>query len=134
MNRRVLFVEDDALLRTIYRRQTQGIFDVEIVEDAEQALIAIESGDYAVIVSDLTMPGMDGLALAQLARQIAPRAILIILSAHADWRFGAPPDGLLFRVLDKPCPRDRLLATLEEAIALANQTALAVATTTTETP
>ncbi|MGO9776467.1 MAG: hypothetical protein ACLPM3_07795, partial [Terracidiphilus sp.] len=60
-----------------------------------------------MIVSDLAMPGMDGLALAQKARQIAPRAILIILSAHADWQFGAPPDGLLFCVLDKPCPRDR---------------------------
>ena len=123
MNRRVLFVEDDALLRTIYRRQTQGIFDVEIAAGPEEALATIEGGDYAVIVSDLAMPGMDGLELARKARQIAPRAILIILSAHADWQFGAPPEGLLFCVLDKPCPRDRLLATLEEAIVLANATA-----------
>ncbi|HEX4144168.1 MAG TPA: response regulator [Pirellulales bacterium] len=127
MNRRVLFVDDDALLRTIYRRQTQGIFDVEIVESAEQALAAIEAGDFAVIVSDLAMPGMDGLALAHRARQIAPRAILIILSARADWQFGAPPEGLLFCVLDKPCPRDRLLATLEEAIAIANTTVVSTA-------
>lgn len=125
MNRRVLFVEDDALLRTIYRRQTQGMFDVEIAAGPEEALAAIEGGDFAVIVSDLAMPVMDGLALAVKARQIAPRAILIILSAHADWQFNAPPKGLLFRVLDKPCPRDRLLATLEEAIALANATVAA---------
>jgi CheY-like chemotaxis protein len=124
MNRRVLFVEDDALLRTIYRRQTQGIFDVEIVAGPEEALAAIRDGDYAVIVSDLAMPGMDGLAVAQKARQIAPRAILIILSAHADWQHGDPPDGLLFCVLTKPCPRERLLATLEEAIVLANATAV----------
>ena len=122
MNRRVLFVEDDALLRTIYRRQTQGIFDVEIVAGPEEALAVIGGGDYAVIVSDLAMPGMDGLALARKARQIVPRAILIILSAHADWQLDAPPDGLLFSVLAKPCPRERLLATLEEAIALANAT------------
>jgi CheY-like chemotaxis protein len=127
MNRRVLFVEDDALLRTIYRRQTQGIVDVEIAEGPDEALAAIAGGDYSVIVSDLAMPGMDGLELARRARQIAPRAILIILSAHADWQFGAPPDGLLFRVLDKPCPRDRLLSTLEEAIALANTTAVSTA-------
>jgi CheY-like chemotaxis protein len=127
MNRRILFVEDDALLRTIYRRQTQGLFDVEIAEGPEQALAAIEAGDYAVIVSDLAMPGMDGLTLARTARQIAPRAILIILSAHADWQFGAPPEGLLHCVLDKPCPRDRLLATLEEAIALANTTVVSTA-------
>ncbi len=124
MNRRVLFVEDDALLRTIYRRQTQGIFEVDIVACPEEALAAIEAGDYAVIVSDLAMPGMDGLALARKARQIAPRAILIILSAHADWQSGAPPEGLLFCVLDKPCPRDRLLATLEEAVVLAGMPAV----------
>jgi CheY-like chemotaxis protein len=123
MNRRILFVDDDALLRTIYRRQTQGLFDVEVAEGPAEALAVIAGGEYAVIVSDLAMPGMDGLELVQRAREIAPRSILIILSAHADWQFGAPPAGLLHAVLDKPCPRDRLLATLDDAIAVFNTTA-----------
>ncbi|HTU26629.1 MAG TPA: response regulator [Pirellulales bacterium] len=120
MNRRVLFVEDDALLRTIYRRQTQGLFDVEVVTSGEEALAAVGATDFAVIVSDLTMPGMDGLTLAHSVRQLAPRTVLIILSAHADERCQSPPKGLLHCVLDKPCPRERLLATLEEALAIAN--------------
>jgi CheY-like chemotaxis protein len=118
MNRRILFVEDDALLRTIYRRQTQGIFESEVVEGSQQALAAIAEGEYAVIVSDLSMPGMDGLALVRLVRQINPRTVLIILSAHADGPLDASADGLLFRVLGKPCPRQQLLSTLEEAVTL----------------
>jgi DNA-binding NtrC family response regulator len=123
MNRRVLFVEDDALLRTIYRRQTQGLFEVDVVEDPEQALAAIAAGDYAVIVSDLSMPGMDGLTLARRAHEIAPHAALIILSAHTAGQIDSESEGLLFGVLCKPCPRDRLLATLEQAAALANRAA-----------
>jgi CheY-like chemotaxis protein len=127
MNRRILFVEDDALLRTIYRRQTEGIFDVNVVEGPEEALVAIAEHDYAVIVSDLSMPGMDGLTLTRRARQIAPRAVLIILSAHTDGQLDAASDGLLFCVLNKPCPRDRLLTTLEDAVTLHHASTAATA-------
>jgi CheY-like chemotaxis protein len=117
MNRRVLFVEDDALLRTIYRRQTQAAFDVDVVEGAEPALAAIAQADYAVIVTDLSMPGLDGIELARRARQLAPRSLLVVLSAHTDGKIEPADAELLLAILEKPCPRERLLSTLEEGVA-----------------
>ncbi len=109
MNRRVLFVEDDApcCARSIDVKP-KPTFDVDIVEAAEPGPGRDRpGGDYAVIVTDLSMPGMDGLELAQAARQLAPRTLLIMLSAHADGRLNRPTPRPAVGVLDKPCPRER---------------------------
>jgi CheY-like chemotaxis protein len=118
MNRSVLFVEDEELLRTIYRRQTQGLFDVETAAGPAEALAAVAAHRYSVIVTDRSMPGMDGLELAAAIRQTDSRAVLMLLTAHA----GPALDGRelkhMFRVLSKPCPRDLLIESLEAAVAL----------------
>jgi DNA-binding NtrC family response regulator len=119
MTHRVLFVEDESLLRTIYQRQTQNQFEVDIVASADEALTAVGTKEYAVVVTDMSMPGMDGLTLAHAVRQVDSRTIIMILTAHSSWPEElAPPPELVFRVLNKPCPRNELLANLEEALAL----------------
>jgi CheY-like chemotaxis protein len=120
MNRRVLFVEDEALLRTVYHRQTQGRFEVDIVAGADEALAALATRSYAVIVTDLSMPGMDGLALALAIRQRDARAVLMLLTADIEPSADAPGADLLFRVLTKPCPRNTLIESLETGITLYN--------------
>jgi len=118
MNRSVLFVEDEDLLRTVYRRQTQGLFDVETAVGSAEALAAVATRRYAVVVTDLSMPGMDGLELAAAIRQQDPRAVLMLLTAHARCGRECHAPYLLFRVLTKPCPRDVLIESLEAALAL----------------
>jgi two-component system, NtrC family, response regulator AtoC len=119
MTHRILFVEDESLLRTIYQRQTQNQFEVDIVASAEEALVAVATNDYAVVITDMSMPGMDGLALAHAVRALNPRVVIMILTAHSSWPGElAPPAELVFKVLNKPCPRGELLANLDEALAL----------------
>jgi DNA-binding NtrC family response regulator len=119
MTHRVLFVEDESLLRTIYQRQTQNQFEVDIVASADEALAAVATKEYAIVVTDMSMPGMDGLTLAHAIRQVNPHVVLMILTAHSSWPGElAPPPELIFRVLNKPCPRNELLSNLEQALAL----------------
>jgi CheY-like chemotaxis protein len=117
MSHRVLFVEDEELLRTIYHRQTQGRFDVDVVAGASEALAALAARSYAVVVTDLSMPGMGGLELVQAVRAADPHVVLMLLTADIEPNPTTPGAELLFRVLVKPCPRNVLLATLEEGIA-----------------
>ncbi len=58
----ILFVEDDAMNRRVVRDML-SVAEVEMAEaeDAETGLKMIEDGDFAIILMDLRMPGMDGL-------------------------------------------------------------------------
>ena len=62
MNNNVLFVDDDENILDAYKRQLRRQFRIYTAQGGEQGLAAVNNqGPYAVIVSDLRMPGMDGI-------------------------------------------------------------------------
>src|SRR5262249_32533343 len=71
----------------------------------------------AVIVSDMRMPGMDGTVFLNLARQMAPEAVRILLTGHADVdsSIAAVNLGQIFRFLTKPCSPIALLMAVQAA-------------------
>lgn len=75
--------------------------------------------DTAVIISDMRMPLLDGAAFLARARQLAPDAVRIVLTGHADVQaaMAAVNKGHVFRFLSKPCPPPELIATVEAAVA-----------------
>lgn len=76
-----------------------------------QALQALEHhGPFAVIVSDMRMPGMTGLDLLQEARTLAPDATRIMLTGNLDQQtaMDAVNQGQVFRFLTKPCSSEHL--------------------------
>ncbi|MFH0728253.1 MAG: response regulator [Pseudomonadota bacterium] len=112
---KVLFVDDDANLLKASQRRLRKLFDVDIAQGGEEGLSAISSrGPYAVIISDLMMPGMDGFEFLNKARQFAPSGIFIMLTGHADLEVSikALNEGHVFRFLTKPCK----MHVLEKAI------------------
>ena len=66
----------------------------------------MSQGPYAVVVSDLRMPGMDGVILLYLIRQAAPDTVRVLLTGKADLEAAtlAINEGNIFRLLNKPCP------------------------------
>jgi len=67
---RILIVDDEALVLEALRRQLRTHFDVTVANEPWEAMELVASkGPYAVVVSDLRMPGMDGVTL--LYRQAA---------------------------------------------------------------
>ena len=91
------------------------MFDVDIAQGGQEGLVAItKKGPYAVIISDLLMPGMDGFEFMEKAKHTAPDSVFIMLSGHADLdaSLKALNEGNIFKFLTKPCK----MHVLEKAI------------------
>lgn len=115
MKKRILFVEDNALLRQMYLMMMEGETDVwEAVSaaDAREALRFMEHSPFEVVVSDMRMPGMDGIELMGAVRQLYPRSSRIILSGLSDQAEIARSLDSTHQFLAKPFDLKALKATL----------------------
>jgi response regulator RpfG family c-di-GMP phosphodiesterase len=116
---RVLVVDDDSHILSGYRRALHGRFDVDIANSGPEALRRLETEEpYAVVVSDLRMPGMDGVRFLAQAREIVSDTVRIMLTGQADLSAAieAVNEGNIFRFLTKPCPVETLSKVLESAV------------------
>ena len=57
--------------------------DVEVAGDGTAAIAAIDAREFAVVITDLRMPGADGMAVLRRAREVAPKTIVLVMTAHA---------------------------------------------------
>jgi len=116
---RILFVDDEpAVLEALAVNLRRG-FDVVTANSGQAGLEHLQAeSDFAVVVSDMRMPKMDGATFLARAREIAPDAVRILLTGHADLdaAIKAVNHGQLFRFLTKPCPRDTLRNAIDSAV------------------
>jgi len=79
----VLYVEDDDLLRNNTCQLLEEFFgSIKTAEDGQAGLEAYEQGNYDIVVSDLRMPRMDGVAMVTAIKQQNPNQMVLITSAH----------------------------------------------------
>jgi response regulator RpfG family c-di-GMP phosphodiesterase len=119
MNRRILFVDDDPNILSAFQRNLRKLHDVDTALGGDDALAHIrDHGPYAVIVADMTMPGMDGVALLEQVRVRSPETVRLMLTGNADQQTAvdAVNRGAVFRFLTKPCPPEILHPALEYAL------------------
>jgi DNA-binding NtrC family response regulator len=82
--RKILIVDDEMSVRqSLGEWFLEDGFEVETAEDGNLALQKMEHGPYDIVLVDLKMPGMDGIALQKRIREIDSRATVIILTAYA---------------------------------------------------
>ncbi|MDX6385036.1 MAG: hypothetical protein QOK48_2609 [Blastocatellia bacterium] len=111
MNERILCVDDEQNVLDAYQRSLRKEFQLDVAAGGEQALALIDSGKtYAVVVSDMRMPGMDGVQLLSRIKDLAPETVRIMLTGNADQQtaIAAVNEGHIFRFLNKPCPPESL--------------------------
>ena len=111
MPAKVLFVDDDQKILNSVTRQFEDLFDLETANGPELALELIEAdGPYAVVVSDMRMPGMNGIELLTSVKERSSDTVRIMLTGYADLQatIEAVNHGNIFRFLSKPCPQDVL--------------------------
>ena len=81
---RLLLVEDDAAARRSIAESVDDEVDVTAVANAEQALASIASVRPDFVLSDVRMPGLDGLALLRLLRERVPGVDVVLMTAYKD--------------------------------------------------
>jgi len=116
---RVLCVDDERQVLDGLARVLRRDFHVVIAVGGAAGLALLQADpDFAVVMSDMRMPGIDGLGVLTAARRLAPDATRLLLTGYADVRsaIGAINEGRIFRFLTKPCPPESLIAALTQAV------------------
>jgi len=111
MSEKVLFVDDELNVLNAYKRALRRQFDLHLASSGQEALeMLAEEGEYAVIVSDMRMPGMDGVELLSRFRRESPATVRIMLTGNSDQEtaVAAVNEGDVFRFLNKPCSPQEL--------------------------
>ncbi|WP_085066691.1 EAL domain-containing response regulator [Catenuloplanes japonicus] len=119
MKPRVLLVDDDAKILSGLRRQLHSRYEVTVADGGERGLATItEQGPFAVVISDMRMPGMDGATFLSRVRTSAPLTTRVLLTGQTEpsAAIRAINDGQIFRFLNKPCPPEVLDRCLQEAV------------------
>lgn len=116
----LLLVDDDpSLLKLLGMRLTSEGFNVTTAENGQEALRRLARDPVDLVISDLRMDEMDGMALFAEIQKRQPGMPVIILTAH-----GSIPDAVaatqqgVFSFLTKPVDRDALYKAIDEALAL----------------
>jgi len=118
MTRTVLLVDDDASIRRTFELQLPRLgYEVRTAESAEAALAAIANVDPGVIVSDIRMPGLDGLSLLAHLRTARPDIPVVMITAHQDMSSAiAAMKAGAYDYLVKPLDLDRLEVVLGRCV------------------
>jgi two-component system response regulator GlrR len=117
---KILIVDDDLDLLKLLTFRLQGAgYGIESADSAERALAKLSVFVPHLVITDLRMGGMDGMALFQRIRKMHPALPVIILTAH-----GTIPDAVaatqqgVFGYLTKPFDSKELLAQVEKAVSV----------------
>jgi DNA-binding response OmpR family regulator len=119
MTNRILFVDDEQSLLNGIERRLSGTFDLVTANGGSAALATMdERGPFAVVVTDMRMPKMDGLQFIKQAQAKSPETVYIMLTGNQDQMTAiqALNEGKVFRFLTKPCQSGELSAAVEAAL------------------
>jgi len=114
---RILLVDDEERFRNNLQKmlKTQGL-TVTAMDSGEAALMELKLQPYDVILLDIRMPGMDGLATLAEIKKITPFVEVIILSGHASMDAAMAINRLGgYDYLMKPCPLEEILLKIDAA-------------------
>ena len=122
---RVLLVDDEQAILDGLRRQLRTKFDITTALGGEEALrIMGSTPPFAVVMSDMRMPRMDGVAFLTAVREKYPDTVRLLLTGQTDMQstIDAINLGQIHRFLMKPCPASAIEAVLRDAAELHRQT------------
>lgn len=116
---KILFVDDEQNVLDGYKRALRKEFQIDTATSALEALTALQnSRNYAVIVSDMRMPEIDGIAFLARAKAFSPESVRMMLTGNADQQtaIDAINEGNIFRFLTKPCAPEQMAKALRAGI------------------
>ena len=121
MTKRILFVDDEEnILNGLKRmlRSKNKEWDMSFVPGGQDALEISKEVCFDAVVTDLRMPGIDGLQVVKALRKQQPEIIRIILSGHSDEEMIMKLTGVAHQFLAKPCDGQILINVLNRTFEL----------------
>lgn len=116
----ILYVDDEELSLKNFARAFSDEFRIYTATNAKAGLQLVEAkqGEIGILMTDQKMPGEKGTWLLERARQIAPRIIRILVTAHTDFQdaIEAINTGAIYRYINKPWEPEQLELTLKQAM------------------
>ena len=100
---RILLAEDDEAMRVYLERALVNAgYEVDSVDRGTAAVPLLEAGSYSLLLSDIVMPEMDGIELAQRCNEISPETKVMFITGFAAVTLKASREQPHAKVLSKP--------------------------------
>jgi len=113
---KILFVDDERSIRDWFERfASRRGYDVHLADSGFKALELARKHVFSVVVTDLNMPGLDGLTLIERLRSLQENAQYLIITGD---HMTPPPDASVLDVLEKPLDLELLQKSLSKAVEL----------------
>jgi FixJ family two-component response regulator len=120
MTEKILLVDDDPAVLEAYNRLLRKELEVTTGAGGVAGLALLKQhGPFAVVVSDMRMPGMNGVEFLLKVQEASPDTIRVMLTGASDIEtaVAAVNQGKIFRFLSKPCGKEMLVKTLRDSLA-----------------
>ncbi len=119
LNRNILLVDDEQAVLDGISRRLGADYQLTLANAPLAGLDKLSAGEkFAVILTDMQMPGMDGLSFIRRARELSPTSVFLMLTGNQDLPTAtrALNEGQVFRYFTKPCASADLRAGLDAAL------------------
>ncbi len=115
---RILVAEDDTAVREFVARALRHAgHEVVTAEDGLDALAHVDKEAFDLLITDIVMPGLDGIALALKLSKDRPELPILMMTGYAAERQRAHNlDALIHRVVSKPFTLQQICEAAEEAL------------------
>lgn len=116
---KLLIIDDDTNLLASLTRTLRSHFAIDTAQSGNEGLKRIQAGaQYAIVICDMRMPGMDGIEVLKRVRELAPDSVRMMLTGNADHLTAAMAvnEGNIFRFFTKPCPGEILIQGIEAGL------------------
>ena len=119
MNNKILCVDDEESILRGFQLNLRKDFELHLASDGVEGLeLFEEEGGFALVLSDMRMPRMNGAEMLAEIKKRDHEVSTILLTGHTDFdsAMAAVNDGNVFRMLSKPCPPERLIKVLNDGL------------------
>jgi len=116
---RILLLDDEQSVLDAYQRALRRRFHLDVADGARAGLTKILTAEpYAVVISDMMLPGVTGLEILRRLKEFSPHSVGILLTGFGDYNMAveAMNQGIVYRFLTKPCPVEKLMRAIDDAL------------------
>jgi len=123
---KILILDDDVNILASMKRNLRR-FDISLFSNPHEAIEALNGSTFAVALSDMQMPGLNGVDFLEHVKTVSPHTVRIMLTGYANLNntMDAINKASVHRFLTKPFDINNLICVLDDAIELYRQTTTA---------